>query len=449
LELPSGEPSLTGRPPPPEAPDEPAPAILPRKKHRISRRHIDPNALKILYRLKKHGFRAYLVGGSVRDLLLGRRPKDFDIGTDARLGQLRKLFKNARVIGRRFKLVHVRFRGNQIIEVATFRRAPTLDEIEEYGAENIFGTARQDAMRRDFTVNALFYNIGDFSVIDHVGGLEDMERKVLRVIGEPDVRYLEDPVRMLRALEFSHRLGFELDPDTRAAIPRRAHHIETASRMRLKEELLNLFRQGISGPVLREAEEVGLYKYIFPGVRPDPLLWKVLELTDPVCAEMRDLPTWYVVVACHLAELSEVHPWRGGGNLQEAEDAIEELVAPLTTHYSIGAHMRHIAREHLLAFWRIGRGPGGRGEVRFRRRDVFRPALSIFRLWVRATDRDVETLAAWEEAQPKPSAKPAARPGPRKKKKGRRRRKRGGKKRKKPGGPPPSSGAEFPDTSGR
>ena len=182
-----------------------APRILSRAEHNVSRKNIDPDALKVLYRLKNHGFTAYLVGGGVRDLLLGRRPKDFDIGTSAHPQQVKKLFRNCFVIGRRFRLCHVRF-GRKVVEVSTFRRQAQAEEGDTLiRRDNTFGSPEQDAFRRDFTVNALFYDIATFSVIDWVGGLPDLEARVIRTIGDPALRFREDPVRMLRAVALAAR----------------------------------------------------------------------------------------------------------------------------------------------------------------------------------------------------------------------------------------------------
>src|ERR1700688_4290819 len=197
------------------------PRIIPRDAHRISRRDVDPDALKVLYRLRQGNHAAYLVGGSVRDLLLSRRPKDFDIGTSAHPSQIKKLFRNCWIIGRRFRLAHVKF-GTKVIEVATFRRqvaageevvadgVPAPDPATPEGAhllhhDNTFGTPEEDAFRRDFTINALFYDIATFSVIDYVGGLDDLRAGVVRMIGDPEVRLPEDPVRMLRAVALASR----------------------------------------------------------------------------------------------------------------------------------------------------------------------------------------------------------------------------------------------------
>src|SRR5213593_3531783 len=206
--------------------------VVDRSSHSISRRRIPENVLKVLYRLHRSGHRAYLCGGSVRDLLLNRPPKDFDVATDAHPMEIRRLFRNSRIIGRRFRLAHIIFQ-DMIVEVSTFRREP--ERPSEENAEllitddNTFGSPLQDARRRDFTINALFYNIADFSVIDYVGGLEDLEAKRVRVIGDPDVRFREDPVRMMRAIEFASRLGFEIEHDTFEAILRQRTEILKAS----------------------------------------------------------------------------------------------------------------------------------------------------------------------------------------------------------------------------
>ena len=194
------------------SPESIAPRILSRAQHNVSRKNIDPDALKVLYRLKNGGFVAYLVGGGVRDLLLERQPKDFDVGTSAHPQQVRKLFRNCFIVGRRFRLAHVRF-GRKVIEVSTFRRAAEPEEGDTLiRRDNTFGSPEEDAFRRDFTVNALFYDIATFSVIDWVGGLEDLTARVIRTIGDPAQRFREDPVRMLRAVALAARLDFTIDP---------------------------------------------------------------------------------------------------------------------------------------------------------------------------------------------------------------------------------------------
>ena len=189
--------------------------IILRAEHPISRSMIDEEALKVLYRLHRHGFLAYLVGGSVRDLLLGKIPKDFDLATNAHPHEINALFKNSRVIGRRFRLVHVFFKGGKIIEVSTFRSRSEFEEIQTEEGNIIrtdsFGTPAEDALRRDITVNGLFYNIADFSIIDYVGGMADLERQVIRTIGNPDERFLQDPVRMIRVIRHAVRTRFSIE----------------------------------------------------------------------------------------------------------------------------------------------------------------------------------------------------------------------------------------------
>src|SRR5258706_5291600 len=238
------------------------PRIIPRAEHPISRRDIDPDALKVLYRLRQYDHVAYLVGGSVRDLLLGRRPKDFDIGTSAHPYQVKRLFRNCWIIGRRFRLAHVRF-GMKAIEVATFRRQLTAAElaapedpgqgivVDELGdvdrmlhRDNTFGTPEEDAFRRDFTVNALFYDIADFSIIDYTGGLRDLEARVIRCIGDPTERFQEDPVRMIRALSIASRLDFSIDPPIDAAIAAHRGDLARTAPARLIEEIYKLLPAG-------------------------------------------------------------------------------------------------------------------------------------------------------------------------------------------------------------
>jgi poly(A) polymerase len=318
----------------------PDPIVIPREKHPISRRDIDPDALRVLYRLQQADHVAYLVGGSVRDLILGRKPKDFDIGTDAHPHQIKRLFRNCWIIGRRFRLAHIKF-GLKTIEVATFRKnvadlppdtpAPTLagdddsrlvataaptgieadeavlemtEAADEAASEtapapdalayhsrgdkhsivhrdNTFGTTEEDAFRRDFTVNALFYDVATFSVIDYVGGLEDLEKRVIRSIGDPLVRFVEDPVRMLRAAVLSARLDFDLDPLVLDAIAELGHLITRASPARLLEEYFKILRSGSAEASFRSLQRVGLLELMTPELKsPPPALWDSLARLD-------------------------------------------------------------------------------------------------------------------------------------------------------------------------
>jgi poly(A) polymerase len=279
-------------------PDVVAPRIVRREEHSVSRRDIDPDALKVLYRLRQYDHVAYLVGGSVRDLLLGRRPKDFDVGTSAHPYQVKKLFRNCWIIGRRFRLAHVKF-GMKVIEVATFRRQvvageevvadgvpapdPTTPEGEQLiHHDNTFGTPEEDAFRRDFTINALFYDIATFSVIDYVGGLEDLRAGIVRSIGDPDVRLNEDPVRMLRAIAIAARLDFTIEPALLTAIRTHRREISKSSMARLLEEYYKILRAGSSEKAFRGLADVGLLEPISTELHVganDPL-WRSLAALD-------------------------------------------------------------------------------------------------------------------------------------------------------------------------
>ena len=240
-----------------------------RQEHCISRRNIDPDALKVLYRLSDSGYTAYLVGGGVRDLLLGRTPKDFYVGTSALPNEVKRVFRNCFLIGRRFRLAHIRF-GTKVIETATFRQnSQTVGEIIEHASEgpqedNTFGTPETDAYRRDFTVNGLFYDIKDYTVIDWVGGMKDLEQKVIRAIGNPAVRFQEDPVRMMRAIKFSSRLGFTIEKRTAAAMKKYHSCILTAALPRVCEEVFRLFPYGHSAEAFRQMYEYGLLGDLVP-----------------------------------------------------------------------------------------------------------------------------------------------------------------------------------------
>jgi poly(A) polymerase len=299
------------------------PTIILRSAHIISRKWISPNAVRVLYRLKEQRYHAYLVGGSVRDLLLGREPKDFDIATDAKPNEVKKVFRNCRLIGKRFRLAHIHFH-DEIIEVATFRssateepekedavptdqqtlalfheepspqreetiaqgevppgvvpaanqvqhekpRAPRMLKTEDgmILRDNVFGTPEEDALRRDFTVNALFYNIADYSVIDYVGGMQDLKNGLIRIIGDPLVRFTEDPVRMVRAVRFAALLGFEIEDSTYRAILELKDKVALASPARMYEEVLKLFLLGEGEKTYQLLRKTGLFGVIFPGL---------------------------------------------------------------------------------------------------------------------------------------------------------------------------------------
>jgi poly(A) polymerase len=246
------------------------PALIPRAEHNISRANISEYALKVLYRLRNEGFAAHLVGGGVRDLLLGHEPKDFDVATDATPEQVRGVFRNCRLIGRRFRLAHVHF-GREIVEVATFRgpgeAGDDTDRHVENGLivrDNAWGSIEEDALRRDFTINALYYDISDFSLIDYTGGLPDLRAGMLRLIGDPDQRYREDPVRMLRAVRFACKLGFAIERQTEAPLFELGHLLSDVAPARLFDELQKLFLTGYGLDVFEKLRHYGLFAYLFP-----------------------------------------------------------------------------------------------------------------------------------------------------------------------------------------
>ncbi|MGR2740682.1 polynucleotide adenylyltransferase PcnB [Billgrantia sp. Q4P2] len=272
------------------------PRIISRDQHPVSRQHFSEAALKVLYRLHNAGFEAYLVGGCIRDSLLGKMPKDFDVATDATPEQVRELFRNSRIIGRRFRIVHVRF-GREVIEVTTFRGTHNDDhgdhiaQQSEHGLllrDNVWGSIQEDAIRRDFTVNAIYYSIADFSIHDFADGMHDIESRTLRLIGDPAVRYREDPVRMLRAVRFAAKLDFHIAPDSEAPIRELAPLLLQIPPARLFDEMLKLFMAGHGVETFRLLRHYGLFAMLFPETDEamaelawaEPLIEQALASTD-------------------------------------------------------------------------------------------------------------------------------------------------------------------------
>ncbi len=254
------------------------PTIYPRDKHCISRSNLDSDALKIMYRLVRFGYKAYLVGGGVRDLLLGKRPKDYDIATDATPRQVKELFRNSRIIGRRFKLVHVFFGGGKIIQVSTFRDfTDPIDVADDadsqnpkaLATDNKYGNEVTDAQRRDITINGLFYDVSSFSIIDYVGGMEDLGRGIIRIIGDPNARLIEDPVRLIRVVRHAARAGFEIEPALWAAIGENRERLLTCSPMRVFEEVKKDLLSGSCLPIFRLLDQVKLLELLLPEISGD------------------------------------------------------------------------------------------------------------------------------------------------------------------------------------
>ncbi len=246
------------------------PVLIPRPDHPISRKDVSKNALKVLYRLRDNGYDAYLVGGCIRDLVLEHSPKDFDVATNASPDQIKKAFRNCRLIGRRFRLAHIVF-GREIIEVATFRSGHSdagkndahTDAQGRILRDNVYGTLEEDVLRRDFTINALYYNIEDFSIVDFVGGMRDLNDGVIRLLGDPETRYREDAVRALRAARFAAKLDFTLHPATAEPLPRVGEWLAQIPAARLFEEVLKLFQSGHAIRSLEELQRYDLLRFLF------------------------------------------------------------------------------------------------------------------------------------------------------------------------------------------
>lgn len=304
--------------------------IIPREQHTISRKNISKAALRVLYRLNEAGYNAYLVGGAVRDLLLGGHPKDFDVATDATPDEVKKLFRNCRLIGRRFRLAHVVY-GTEIIEVATFRGA-SIDEGGEGDRhivdgrivrDNVWGTIEEDALRRDFRVNAMYYDISDFSVRDYVGGINDLQQRVLHLIGDPATRYREDPVRMLRAVRLAAKLDFRIDPSASAPFAELGPLLSSIAPARLFDESLKMFLAGYGLKSFRRLEECGLLKYMFPAAaralkRGDKALRSLieqgLESTDARVAEGKSVTPAFLFAVLLWGEVRDLaHTWTSQG----------------------------------------------------------------------------------------------------------------------------------------
>ena len=381
-----------------------APRILTRPEHKLSRKDLSHEAIKVLYRLQRSGYAAYLVGGSVRDLLLGGRPKDFDIATNARPQEIRRLFRNSRVIGRRFRLVHVFFKG-EIIEVATFRASPEppetpddWEEAEEEAAEeeavadpprphiveDVYGTPAEDARRRDFTINALFYNIADFSIIDHVGGIEDLERGIIRTIGDPDERFVEDPVRMMRALEYAARLGFEIDPQTAEAIDRQKALISEASTPRLTYELLECLRSGQATAIHKAWWKAGVFTRAYQDLPLDTdESVRVLEMVDAGVVAGRKFSDPSLIggffLPRFLVRAEEETDETGRVNNVRLLDRLREMLEPAAASMHLSNQTVHLIHQGLFAVTKMRCAPErGHQVLKLARQGYFPVAWEFF-----------------------------------------------------------------------
>ena len=376
------------------------PVICARPDHCISRKNIDQDALRVLYRLSDLGYTAYLVGGGVRDLLLGRQPKDFDVGTSAKPNEVKHAFRNCFLIGRRFRLAHVRF-GSKVIETATFRQeSQTVGEIIEHAAEgpfedNTFGTPETDARRRDFTVNGLFYNIRDFSVIDWVGGLEDLDRKLIRSIGDPMIRFREDPVRMMRAIKFASRLDFTIESETEKAICKLHSMILTAAEPRVCEEVFRLFPYGKSETAFRMMWEYGLLDDLLPElsefIRKDggkkSRTWKYLATLDRYEKSMMkqgyEVPNGLRAAVLYSAWAHDVP----GHSREIMGTMLRSLKIPKATYFTAVLMIDSVKR--------LSRPPD-KSRRRFLHNRDFPDALDFNRIVVRTEGKSEQVLDQWQ-----------------------------------------------------
>jgi poly(A) polymerase len=409
------------------------PRILPRAEHPISRGYIDPDALRVLYRLHRAGFKAYLVGGSVRDLMTGRTPKDFDVGTDARPQEVRRLFRNSRVIGRRFRLVHILFEGGKVVEVSTFRKTPDAVQGEQgqegeddllIRSDNTFGTPEEDAVRRDFTINGLFYDIATYAVLDYVGGVDDLEARVVRTIGDPLIRFREDPVRMLRACEFAARLSFAMEPGARGAIDELRREVTKSAAARVTEELLDPLRRGWGHDTYRLWSETGLFGALLPevddeaGVRaPEGAardsFWAMLRESDARTAGGERLGDATLLGALLLPVVLAAVRRRGrsGDGVGPAQIllVLEDAVNPLAVRMSLPNHTTNALKQSLYTLGRLtSTRPAEPAARRIVGRPFFPAAVSLLSLYAKATNRYREAAAAWEEVASRGAGIPPA-----------------------------------------
>jgi len=397
--------------------DDRAPRIISRSEHQISRANISDNALKVLYRLKNAGYQAYLVGGGVRDLSLGREPKDFDVATDARPEEVAALFRNCRLIGRRFRLAHVHF-GREIVEVATFRALHDSDSLAQGEVEiedgriirdNAYGTLEEDAMRRDFTVNALYYNIADFSVVDYAGGMADLETGTLRLIGDPEIRFREDPVRMLRAVRFAVKLGFRMSPETSEPLPRMAVELEHVAPARLFDELLKLLMSGMGAEGFEALRQHGLFGYLFPHTETSlnqdefgialGFISRALESTDLRIADDKPVTPAFLFGALLWPAVFRVAKdleGQGDGPAQALNGASEQVVAATLRRLTIPKRFTVPMREIWVMQSRFERR-GGKRALRLLSHPRFRAAYDFYLLRGEAGDADAESAAWWRE----------------------------------------------------
>jgi poly(A) polymerase len=453
-------------PPPPEAPPdselEPEPEIDPAEllaeaaatgeRPEIDPTQLDPDALKVVHRLRKFGYEAYFVGGCVRDLLLGRKPKDFDLATSAHPGEVKSIFRNCRLIGRRFRLAHVYFKGGKICEVATFRAMPIAAEEAPAGEateapaeapadddllisdDNVFGTAEQDARRRDFTINGLFYDVASGKVLDYVRGRRDLDERFIRTIGDPEIRMREDPVRILRAVRFACRLGFDIESRTYAAMEGAVEDLPRCAPPRLLEDTFRILRGGCSKGGIQLLAALDALKILLPpvdsffqqqGKAGEESFYRYAAALDRRIAE-QGAPEDAVLLAALLVPIARTAPEEIEDGRPKVAQPIEDLLNELVRSARLPKRIAERCRMILFAQKTLSGERRRRGSLAsFRRHPLFNEALAVFEMHVEASGEGQEALEAWKSGAA-PQAGPAApgEGGPRKRR--RRRRRRGG-----------------------
>ena len=383
--------------------------VIPRSQHHVSKTDISPNALKVLNRLNSAGFQAYLVGGSVRDLMLSKAPKDFDVATNATPNQIKNLFRNARIIGRRFKLAHILYH-REIIEVATFRGHEPVDDNQQTNdrgmliRDNAYGTLEEDAWRRDFTINSLYYNLEDASIVDFTGGVEDINQRLIRMIGNPVTRYQEDPVRMLRAIRFSAKLHFDLAPETALPLLELSTLITHISGSRLFEEITKLYQCGEAVSVQNLLVEYGLFTHLFAQTDKlkdskypvNALLAIALENTDTRIREEKPVtPAFLFAVLLWFPLLVRTDELKSEGMdpLPALEKAMSQVIVEQNRMVTVPKRFTQVMREIWLLQYRFPKRSGNRA-FHLLEHPRFRAAYDFLALRAIAHDESVE-LAEW------------------------------------------------------
>lgn len=368
----------------------------------------------MLNRLNSAGFQAYIVGGSVRDLLLRKAPKDFDVATNATPQQIKNLFKNGRIIGRRFKLVHIIFQ-REIIEVATFRSHGTVDENQQMNEkgmlvrDNVYGTLDEDAWRRDFTINSLYYNIEDASIIDFTSGVEDVNNKIIRMIGDPTTRYQEDPVRMLRAIRFSAKLHFNIAPETAAPLPQISYLISHVSSSRLFDEMTKLYQCGEAGMVHKLLQQFGLFQHLCPLTTQllasdypvDALITIALESTDTRIHQNKPVtPAFIFAVLLWFPMIARAKELQSSGlaPLPAIEKAMSQVIAEQNRVIAIPKRYTQVIREIWLLQYRFIKRTGGRA-FNLIQHPRFRAAYDFLAIRALAGDESMEIAHWWTTFQ--------------------------------------------------